>query len=429
VSDPLPLPAEEAPRLVAGRYELGAVVGIGASAVVHRAWDTQAGRSVAVKLFRAGASAYDRRQQRQEMQVLARLDHPGLVALHDGGVADGRPFVVTDLVEGPTLAERILDGPLPPETVRDLGARLADALVHVHAGGIVHRDVKPANVLLGDGSRPRLADFGIARALDGTAATATGFVVGTAAYLAPEQVRGESVGPEADVYALGLVLLEALTGTREYPGLAAESATARLHRRPAVPPGLPRGLGAALRAMTATEPALRPTAAASAAALSGEGRAAVGPPTAAIPLPVRLTRSRPFATAGLVLAAVLSSVAVLGADSSAPLAGAGSRGGVTANATGAGESVAPAGAPLPLPSPVLVAEALVARTLAARPTAAGGAEGRSESASDRSSDDDRRPDVDRVSDERDDDRDTSQRGGGKDRDRDQRGKDRGKGRG
>ena len=201
------------------------------------------------------------------MRALATLHHPGLVALHDGGVEDGRPFIVTDLVEGPTLAERLETGPLDPDEVRRLGARLADALAHVHRGGIVHRDLKPANVLLGaDG--PRLADFGIARAVDGTAVTGTGYVVGTAAYLAPEQVRGEWVGPEADVYALGLVLLEALTGRREYPGALVESATARLHRPPGIPDGLPSSLHTALQAMTALDPAARPTA--------GAGRGAAG---------------------------------------------------------------------------------------------------------------------------------------------------------
>ncbi|OLT01609.1 hypothetical protein BJF90_30680 [Pseudonocardia sp. CNS-004] len=152
------------------------------------------------------------------MALLARLDHPGLVRLHDGGIVDDCPFVVTDLVEGSTLAGRIASGPpLAPGAVRRLGAQLADALAYVHAAGIVHRDVKPANVLLGDGGRPRLADFGIARALEATAATADGCVVGTAAYLAPEQVRGEVVAPATDVYALGLVLLEALTGRGEFP--------------------------------------------------------------------------------------------------------------------------------------------------------------------------------------------------------------------
>ena len=248
------------PAVVGGRYELGALLGTGASAVVRRGLDRVSGRTFAVKLFHAGTSAHDRRRQQREMRALATLHHPGLVALHDGGVEDGRPFIVTDLVEGPTLAERLEAGPLDPEELLGIGARLADALAHVHRAGIVHRDLKPANVLLGaDG--PRLADFGIARALDGTAVTGAGYVVGTAAYLAPEQVRGEWVGPEADVYALGLVLLESLTGRREYPGALVESATARLHRPPGIPAGLPFALDTALRAMTALDPADRPAAA------------------------------------------------------------------------------------------------------------------------------------------------------------------------
>jgi hypothetical protein len=253
--------ATPTPAVLGGRYELGATLGSGASAVVRRAWDRVSGRAFAVKLFHAGASAHDCRRQQREMRALAALHHPGLVGLYDGGVEAGRPYIVTDLVEGPSLAERIARRPLDADEVRRLGARLADALAHVHASGIVHRDLKPANVLLGEDGRPRLADFGIARALDGTAVTGTGYVVGTAAYLAPEQVRGEWVGPEADVYALGLVLLEALTGRREYPGALVESATARLHRAPDIPATLPSGLRTALHAMTALEPAVRPTAA------------------------------------------------------------------------------------------------------------------------------------------------------------------------
>jgi serine/threonine protein kinase len=261
----------DVPRVVAGRYELGSVLGAGSSAVVHRARDLRRGVEVAIKCFRPGGSERDLRQQRQEMALLARLDHPGLVRLHDGGLVEDCPFVVTDLVEGPTLAERIATGPpLAPGVVRRLGAHLADALAYVHAAGIVHRDVKPANVLLGNCGRPRLADFGIARTLEATAATADGCVVGTAAYLAPEQVRGEFVAPATDVYALGLVLLEALTGRREFPGAAVESATARLYRSPAVPAGLPAGLGTVLTAMTQDDPRRRPPAAAVAAALAAD---------------------------------------------------------------------------------------------------------------------------------------------------------------
>jgi eukaryotic-like serine/threonine-protein kinase len=305
------------PAVVGGRYELGALLGTGASAVVRRGLDRVSGRTFAVKLFHVGASAHDRRRQQREMRALATLHHPGLVALHDGGVEDGRPFIVTDLVEGPTLAERLDAGPLDPEELLGVGARLADALAHVHHAGIVHRDLKPANVLLGaDG--PRLADFGIARALDGTAVTGTGYVVGTAAYLAPEQVRGEWVGPEADVYALGLVLLESLTGRREYPGALVESATARLHRPPGIPAGLPFALDTALRAMTALDPADRPTAADVAAMLaagpSRRGRRRAGAHRRARPLSPRIAGAATI----LAVAAVVTAAALPPGEHAAP---------------------------------------------------------------------------------------------------------------
>ncbi|WP_232666019.1 serine/threonine-protein kinase [Pseudonocardia sp. TRM90224] len=258
---------------VAGRYALGPVIGTGSSAVVRRGRDLRDGSVVAIKLFRSGATDHDLRQQHREMNALLRLDHPGLVALRGGGIAggngesgdEGRPYIVTDLVDGPALAAVLRNGPLDPDSVRRIGVELADVLAHVHANGIVHRDVKPANVLLegwgtADGARVRLTDFGIARTVDGAVATAAGLVVGTAAYLAPEQARGEIVGPPSDVYALGLVLLEALTGRREYPGQPIESASARLHRRPAVPAGLPYGLTPLLQAMTADAPCDRPSA-------------------------------------------------------------------------------------------------------------------------------------------------------------------------
>jgi hypothetical protein len=163
------------------------------------------------------------------------------------------------LVEGESLAERLRQGPLPPEEVLHLATRLAGTLAYVHGEGVNHRDLKPANVLLAaDG--PMISDFGIARAFGSTRVTRTGEVIGTAAYMAPEQVAGEQVGFPADVYALGLVLLECLTGRCEYPGTALESAVARLHRAPVVPAGLPAGLTAMLTRMTARDPLARPTA-------------------------------------------------------------------------------------------------------------------------------------------------------------------------
>jgi serine/threonine protein kinase len=190
------------------------------------------------------------------------------VQLRDAGIAHDASFVVTDLVDGPSLAERIQAGPpLPPGAARRVGAQLAEALAYTHSCGVVHRDVEPANVLL-DHGQAKLADFGIATSIDRIATTADERVVGTAAYLAPEQARGEPVGPAADIYALGLVLLEALTGRREYPGARAESAPARLQRPPAIPVEIPDDFSCLLREMTRDQPANRPTAAQAATAFA-----------------------------------------------------------------------------------------------------------------------------------------------------------------
>lgn len=245
--------------LLGGRYRLGGLVGRGGSAEVWQATDEALGRRVAVKLVTASGGE-DAARVGDEARLLAGLSHPGLVPVYDAGTDEaGRPYVVMELVEGETLADALRRGPLHLRDVAELGATLAEALGYVHAQGLVHRDVKPANVLLGREGRVRLTDFGIARLVDAAKVTATGLTVGTASYLSPEQVTGEPVGPAADVYALGLLLLEAITGEREYPGTAVEVALARLHRPPVVPP-LPHGWGPLLTAMTASEPGRRPTA-------------------------------------------------------------------------------------------------------------------------------------------------------------------------
>ena len=156
--------------LVAGRYRLDRIVGAGGAAIVHEGCDLDTGERVAVKVYRSDGSGHPT-QHHRELKALTSLRHPGLVALLDGGTEpgpDGRTYVVTDLVEGPSLARRLDAGPLSADEVRVLAIGLAEALAHVHAHGFVHRDVKPANILLEHGHKPRLADFGIARALDGT---------------------------------------------------------------------------------------------------------------------------------------------------------------------------------------------------------------------------------------------------------------------
>ena len=202
-----------------------------------------------------------------EVRALTGLRHPNLVELLDAGTDHGCEFLVMALVDGPTLGQACRRRRLPLSRTAQIGAAVGDALAYVHAGDVVHRDVKSDNVLLGPGPRVRLADFGIARTISATRLTQSGLVLGTAAYLAPEQVTGAEVGPPADVYALALVLLECLTGHQEYPGTALESAMARLHRRPQLPAELPGGWAALLEAMTATDPADRPAAGSAAGAL------------------------------------------------------------------------------------------------------------------------------------------------------------------
>ncbi|MGW5745384.1 protein kinase domain-containing protein [Amycolatopsis sp. NPDC003861] len=254
------LDGERPPGLLGGRYEVGRLIGSGGTARVYRAYDVRLTREVAVKIYDRDAVALDQRRRLREMTIQGSISHPGVVALLDSGTENGRTYLVMQLVEGENLAERLLGGPLPAADVTALADGLAEALAHVHARRIVHRDLKPANVFLSaDG--PLIGDFGIAHALDTTHITGTGLIPGTAAYLAPEQVSGEPAGPPADVYALGLILLECLTGQREYPGTMVEAAMARLTRPPRIPEDAPATLAYTLRRMTQREPADRPTAA------------------------------------------------------------------------------------------------------------------------------------------------------------------------
>jgi serine/threonine protein kinase len=273
--------------LIGGRYRRERLLGRGGSAEVWCCTDEALDRQVALKLV-TSSGGEDSGRVGDEARLLARLSHPGLVPVYDAGTDEtGRPWVVMELVDGETLADAIRRGPMPSERVADIGARLADALAYVHGEALIHRDVKPANVLLGQDGRVRLTDFGIARLVDAAKVTATGLTVGTASYLSPEQVTAEPVGTAADVYSLGLVLLECLTGEREYPGSAVEVALARLSRPPRVPGGLPDGWPGLLTAMTDRDPARRPTCVQVAADL--HAILAGGQATTALPTPTPVT--------------------------------------------------------------------------------------------------------------------------------------------
>ena len=217
LADPAPTPDHHRQR-----YDFREHLGSGGMADVYRARDAELGRDVAVKVFRADDDTVaDLQRREREIRLLSRLNHPGLIGIHDAGVlmheGVARRYVVMEYVEGRSLAHRLARGPMKPRQVADLGAQMADALSYVHGHGIVHRDVKPENILvaevptLGYTLMAKLADFGVAQFADGSRLTGDGAIMGTAAYISPEQARGEEVGTPSDVYSLGLVLLEAMT--------------------------------------------------------------------------------------------------------------------------------------------------------------------------------------------------------------------------
>ncbi len=259
--------SDPAPIVLNDRYELRELIGRGGMAEVYRGSDRVLDREVAVKIMLASLDGdIERRRFAAETRMMASLNSPHLVTLLDAGV-DGsagpaRPWLVMELVPGPTLARRLADGPaMTSGEVAAIGSDIATALAHVHAHGIVHRDVKPANVLLTTTGEAKLADFGVARLTDEHSdLTGTGHTIGTAAYLAPEQVSGLPVTATSDVYSLGLVLLEALTGQRAFPGSPAEAAFARLSRGPLIPVSLGAGWIRLLDSMTRSDPAERPDA-------------------------------------------------------------------------------------------------------------------------------------------------------------------------
>jgi serine/threonine protein kinase len=257
--------------LLSGRYRIEDLIGRGSQSTVYRAHDELLQREVAIKLFRHDADDIEQtHRQGQEIRILAGMSHHALVTLFDAGAdlsdPDGRlTYLVMELVRGRDLRHRAAQGPLSAAHMALIGHDLADGLSYIHHHGIVHRDVKPANILLVDYSnddrRPRakLTDFGVAVVTDNSPAEEGG-TSGTPAYLSPEQAAGEPAGPLSDVYSLGLVLLEGLTGKMAYPGAPIQSAVARLLQDPHIPEGLAPMWVSLLSSMLARDPAGRPPA-------------------------------------------------------------------------------------------------------------------------------------------------------------------------
>jgi serine/threonine protein kinase len=203
-------------EVVAGRYLLSARVGGGGMSEVWSARDLELDRDVALKLLAPDA---DRLRFEREAQAVARLSHPHICQLYDYGESSGRPYMVLELLVGGSLDARLEEGrPLPDSETARIAAELASALAYAHAEGVLHRDVKPTNVLFDSEHRVKLADFGIARLTDATTLTEAGMRLGTAAYISPEQSRGEPVTPATDVYAFGAVLFQMLTGRPPFEG-------------------------------------------------------------------------------------------------------------------------------------------------------------------------------------------------------------------
>ena len=259
-----------APRL-RGRYRLQELIGQGGAGSVYRARDETLGRDVAVKVFEASAATEkDIRRQEDEVNLLASLSHHSVVTLLDAGVdrtdaARPRVYFVMELVSGADLKVQLEEGALTARQIAHIAYDLAEGLQYIHHRGVVHRDVKPANILLVDYSqgggryRAKLTDFGIAL-VGATESRETATVtMGTAAYLSPEQARGQMLGSASDIYSLGLVLLECFTRTVAFPGDPIPSALARLQSDPIIPPGIAPEWRALLAAMTARDPEDRPS--------------------------------------------------------------------------------------------------------------------------------------------------------------------------
>jgi serine/threonine protein kinase len=305
-----------------GRYELGRHLGHGGMASVYEARDTGLERPVAVKLLAENLAGDEQLRKRflRETRLAARLSHPNVVNVFDAGEDDGRPYIVMELVEGETLAEH---GRVPPAEARNLALQAARGLAHAHEAGLVHRDIKPGNLLVRADGTLKVADFGIARAAETTALTQAGTVLGTAAYLAPEQALGEVVTPTADVYSLGAVLYELLTGRPPFEfdslaDLAEKQRAMAITPVRELAPETPRALEDLVMRCLARNPSYRPSAAELVRDLEP---AAPEPPTERMPR-VRLQERRTLwlALAGvLVLAAILLAViALAGRDSGTP---------------------------------------------------------------------------------------------------------------
>ncbi|HXV42471.1 MAG TPA: serine/threonine-protein kinase, partial [Anaerolineae bacterium] len=267
--------AEELLGQTIGPYQIEAILGSGGMAVVYRARHIQ-GEIVALKVLfpPPGAAQEIGARFEREAQTAARLRHPAIARVLEAGQANGRAFMAMALIEGQTLADRLAHaGPLDEATAADIAWQIADALDYAHRQGIIHRDVKPSNILLAADGRALLTDFGVALALDDQTLTRTGHTVGTPAYMAPEQASGDPVDGRADLYALGVVLYQMVTGRTPFRGNTPQVLHAHVYDPPPAPSSVAKvspALEALILRALAKEPGQRfQSGAAMAQALAG----------------------------------------------------------------------------------------------------------------------------------------------------------------
>ena len=250
--------------MLVARYELVSRLGHGGMGEVWAATDRRLGRDVAVKQLRMDLAEQpvSRRRFETEARAAAGLTHSNIVTVYDCGEDNGRPFLVMERLPGRTLADEITLGPLDIARAVDVSCAVLSALSAAHDAGIIHRDIKPGNVLLTDTGMPKVSDFGIAKTAEASTATVTGELLATPAYLAPERMRGEPASPASDLYAVGVLLYESLSGTRPFQGdtpIAILDAVARGNARPlsSIRPDLPDALVAVVERSMAIDPASR----------------------------------------------------------------------------------------------------------------------------------------------------------------------------
>jgi serine/threonine protein kinase len=320
-----------AETIAGGRYRVQRPLGDGAMAKVVLAKDAELGRNVAVKVLdeHVAADPEFRARFAREARLAAALSHPNLVTIFDAGEAEGSPYIVMEYVDGATLEDRLRrEGRLDPNDVRAIAVQVCAGLAHAHASGLVHRDLKPGNLIQRNDGTVKIADFGIARG-DATELTEAGTIVGTAAYLAPEQAEASSVTPQTDLYALGVVLYELLTGGRPWRvETLADLGRRRADEVPPLPAEIPSDLRRAIVRCLAPDPAARPGSASELADMLtrvDEGATAVLPAQARFRRPAEaLSRASRLRVPGLWIAlALLALLVLLAAVGIAALAGGG----------------------------------------------------------------------------------------------------------